>query len=164
MAPRGKSVRFRTPEVSELLDIFSKLGLVDLHLDLSEDGVNNSTEALKPAILELRKQGSTNGPLSRAIDAVRPCIRRKKSADDDETLWQSLKEEKVETETIVELLHVLADSDPSPLAIEASSLYFALLQVPGAFMYHVFNAMVFRTCTTSLKKWIYSVAGSYRPF
>jgi len=164
MAPRGHRVRFRTPEVSELLDIFSKLGLVGLHLESSEDEAQRDVEALKPAISELRSATSTNGLLSRALDAVRPLIRRKKQVEDDETLWQSLKDEKLETETIVALLSVLAESESNTLAIEATSLYFALLQVPGAFMYHIFNALVFRTCTSSLKRWIYSVAGSYGSF
>jgi hypothetical protein len=118
-------------------------------------------EALADTLVKIRAN-PLDGPISLAIEALRPCIGKKLDDSVDETIWQTLSEEDISIETLTELLHYLAESESGPLAIAASSLYFALLRVPGAFLYHVFNAMVVRACTSALKKWIYTVAGTIR--
>ena len=159
MAPHNRRVRFRTPEVSSLVKAFEELELIGVNLKTSDDGQTKDIEALKPAISKLRSSSHSDGPLSALLDPLRRCG-RKQQEDDDETLWQSLLSENIAVETIVELIQVLADSETSQLAMVAAEIYFSLMLIPGAFMYHVYNALVFRTCITVLKKWISSVGGS----
>ena len=160
MPPSGRRIRFRTPETIELLDVLLTLDLVGVKLaPLAEGQVHRNMEPLAGALAKIRAD-PLDGPISKAIEALRPCTGKKLDESVDEGIWQTLVEENISIETVLELLSFLADTDNSPLAVAAATLYFSLLRVPGAFLYHVFNALVVRASTSALKKWIYTVAGT----
>lgn len=162
----GKSKRSvsRNVSVDDFVELLNSIGLAGVQLAPANDDVNRNVEPLQSTISLLREASATNGPLSQAIDIISQLAQHSKQGDDTQHIWQVLGDATISIEALVELLNHLAESDPSPLSIAASCLYFALLRLPGAFLYHVFRALVFRTCITSLKKWIYAVGGTFCAF
>lgn len=164
MGPRTKSAHTRNVGVDDLLSIFESIGLTGVQLKPSQSDVNRDLEPLQPVISQLRSASSTNGPLSEAADIISALLQHHNKDDESQHIWKTLDDAGISIEALVELLHHLADVDRTPLAIAACCLYFALLRMPGAFLYHVFSALVFRTCITSLKKWIYIAGGTNLEF
>lgn len=164
MPSHNKRVRIRTPEAGSLVKAFEKIGIIGMRLIESDSDGKLNTEPLQAAIADLRKTPITNGPFSTLLEAFDSYSSRKRELDEDESLWKTLESENIAIETVTELIHVLAEEDASPLSIAASEVYFAMLLVPGAFMYHAYNALIFRACISTLKKWISVVGGSFRFF
>lgn len=162
----GKSKRSvsRNVSVADFVELLNSIGLTGVQLPPANDDVNRNIEPLESTISLLREASASNGPLSQAIDIITQLSQHDKKDEDTQHIWQALSDASISIEALVELLNHLAESDPSPLSIAASCLYFALLRMPGAFLYHVFRALVFRTCITSLKKWIYAVGGTFSNF
>lgn len=164
MASRVRHVRFRTPEVSALLDLFHGLQLEGVRLEPQADGESRNLQPLQAALKNAKALSPLDGPLPAAIDALRLMSDSKLHQNDEETIWQTLSDEGIIMDTVVELLHQLSETETGPLALSAASLYFALLRIPGAFMYRVFSAYAFRICLSAVKKWIYTVAGTIASF
>lgn len=160
MASHVRHVRFRTPEVSALLELFQALHLGGVKLEPATDGESRSLQPLQEALKAARAQSPFDGLFPTAIDALRGMSYAKLNDSDEETIWQSLADEGIAMDTVVELLQQLAENEAGPLALVAASLYFAILRIPGAFMYRVFSSYAFRMCLGVVKKWIYTVAGA----
>ena len=160
MVAKSKNALSRHFTVDDLIQLLDSIGLTGVQLKPSNGDVNRDIGPLQPVISQLRESSTTNGPLSEAIEIVSSLLQASKKEDETQHIWKALGDAGISIEALVELIQHLSENDPSPLAIAAAGLYFALLRLSGAFLYHVFSALVFRTCITSLKKWIYAVAGT----
>lgn len=160
MGTNTKGARSRSFTIDDLLQLLNSTGINGVKLSPATDDINRDIGPLESVISRLRDASATNGPLTQAVEVVTHLCKHNKKDDESQHFWKALEDADISIEALVELLNHLADSDPSPLSIAAACLYFALLRIPGAFLYHFFSAMVFRTCITSLKKWIYSVGGT----
>lgn len=164
MVGRTKSVRFHSHMAEDLVSALTQLGIQGIQLEPAEDGAQRDTEPLQRAISMLKEAPLSQSPLVAVIDSISSLIQSSNKDKDEEPIWKTISGAKISIETLVALIHVLAEEKSTPLSILASSLYFSLLQLPGAFLYHAFSALTFRTCIASLKKWIYTVAGTFLYF
>lgn len=158
MSFKKRQVRFQTPEVSELVDLFTELGLPGIKINIDDGESLSLVSVLKEAKFRHKNNDCL---ISRAVASLIPTLNKKRDDDDNESLWQALLEREIQPQALIMMIYQITENEKSNLSILASTLYFALLQVPGSFIYHVFNSMVFLSCITAVKRWIYTVGGMF---
>lgn len=164
MPSKSRKVRFQTPDVLKTVNFFLELELKNIVLPSSSEGLPDlSVLDQSISILKEKYRNSEielKDELKEIVDSLLQAIEKQKDDREQESLWKNLLENKIEPLAVSMLLYRLMETEKSYLGIWAASLYGTFLQVPGAFLYHIFDGLVFEAMLSILNVWVYTVGGT----
>ena len=153
MASTAKHVRFHLPDACNIAETLELIRFSGIKFDQHQKEVPKELKSLKNNLkqnnLELLNQITTL-----LFD------KRDKWNNDDVTLWEDLSQRDIHPETVAKTLFLIMEEETSFSTILAATSYFCFLQIPGSFLYHVYDALIVTLATKLMKKWLFTFSGT----